>query len=127
MKSCTHDKQGRYNILMANVQEQPFIFVNIYAPNKTNVQCIFFQKIQTELNSLNIEADCDIIIAGDFNVILDPVDPEFDGLGGKPKLKESVKIIDQIRLSFDLIDIWRARNPDEKCFSWRQKNPVIQQ
>ena len=54
------------------------------------------------------------------------LDPEFDGLGGKPKLKESVKIIEQIRLSFDLIDIWRVRNPDERRFSWRQKNPVIQ-
>ena len=54
------------------------------------------------------------------------LDPEFDGLGGKPKLKEAVKIIEQIRLSFDLIDIWRVRNPDERRFSWRQKNPVIQ-
>ena len=54
------------------------------------------------------------------------LDPEFDGLGGEPKLKESVKIIKQIRLSFDLIDIWRVRNPDERRFSWRQKNPVIQ-
>ena len=98
LKSCTHDKQGRYIILIGNVQEQPFVFVNIYAPNKTSEQCIFFQEIQTELDSLNIEADCDIIIGGDFNVILDP---ELDGLGGKPKLKESVKIIDQIRLSFD--------------------------
>ena len=54
------------------------------------------------------------------------LDPEFDGLGGKPKLKESVKIIEKIRLSFDLIDIWRVRNPNERRFSWRQKNPVIQ-
>ena len=107
--SCTHDKQGRYMILIGNVQEQPFAFVNIYAPNKTSEQFSFFQEIQTVLDSLNIEADCDIIIGGDFNVILDP---EFDGLGGKPKLKESVKIIEQIRLSFDLIDIWRVRNPD---------------
>ena len=75
---------------------------------------LFFQEIQTELDSLNIEADCDMIIGGDFNVVLDP---EFDGLGGKPKLKESVKIIEQIRLSFDLIDIWRVRNPDERHFS----------
>ena len=123
LKSCTHDQKGRYIILIGNVQEQPFVFVNIYAPNKTSEQCSFFQEIQTELDSLNIEADCDIIIGGDFNVILDP---EFDGLGGKPKLKESVKIIEQIRLSFDLIDIWRVRNPDERRFSWRQKNPVIQ-
>ena len=98
LKSCTHDTQGRYIILMGNVQEQPFVFVNIYAPNKSSEQCIFFQEIQTELDSLNIEADCDIITGGDFNVILDP---EFDGLGGKPKLKESVKIIEQIRLSFN--------------------------
>ena len=75
------------------------------------------------LDSLNIEAESDIIIGGDFNLILNP---EFDGLGGKPKLKDSVKIIDQIRSSFDLIDIWRVRNPDVKRFSWRQKNPVIQ-
>ena len=95
----------------------------IYAPNKTSEQCTFFEEIQTELDSLSIEADCDIIIGGDFNVILDP---EFDGLGGKPKLKESVNIIEQIRLSFDLIDIWRVRNPNERRFSWRQKNPVIQ-
>ena len=120
LKSCTHDKQGRYIILMGNVQEQPFVFVNIYALNKTSEQCIFFQEIQTELDSLNLETDCDtcIIIGGDFNVILDH---EFDGLGGKPNLKESVKIIEQIRLSFDLIDIWRVRNPDERRFSWRQK------
>ena len=98
--------------------------VNICAPNKTSEQCTFFQEIQTELDNLNIEADCDIIIGGDFNVILDP---EFDGLGGKPKLRDSFKIIEQIRLSFDSIDIWRVRNPpDERRFSWRQKNPVIQ-
>jgi len=64
-----------------------------------------------------------MIIGGDFNVILNP---EFDGLGGKTKLKESVKIIDEINSSFDLIDIWRIRNPDVKHFSWRQKNPVVQ-
>ena len=41
------------------------------------------------------------------------LDPEFDGLGGKRKSRESVKIIEQI-----LIDIWRVRNPDERRFSW---------
>jgi len=118
-----HDNEGRFIILKANVQEQPFVFVNTYAPNKTSEQCTFFQEIQNELESLNIEAECEIIIGGDFNVILNP---EFDGLGGKPRLKESVKIIDQIRSSFDPIDIWRIRNPDVKRFSWRQKNPVVQ-
>ena len=26
----------------------------------------------------------------------------------------------------DLVDIWRIRNPDNKNFTWRQKNPIIQ-
>ena len=25
----------------------------------------------------------------------------------------------------DLVDIWRIRNPDNKKFTWRQKNPLI--
>mgnify|MGYP000474178801 FL=1 len=62
LKSSTHDKQGRYIILMGNVKEQQFVFVNIYAPNKTSEQCIFFQEIHTELDNLNIEAACDIFI-----------------------------------------------------------------
>jgi len=56
--------------------KQPFVFVNIYVPNKTSEQCTFFQEIQNELESFNKEAECDIIIGGDFNVILNP---EFNG------------------------------------------------
>ena len=29
LKSCMHDNEGRFIILKANVQEQPFVFVNI--------------------------------------------------------------------------------------------------
>jgi len=55
-----HDNEGRFIILNANVQEKPFVFVNIYAPNKTSEQCTFFQDIQNELESLNTEVDCDM-------------------------------------------------------------------
>ena len=118
--SCSLDSQGRFIILKANVQDQLFYFFTFCTPNKTKEQCTFFQLIQSELDKLNIEADDNIIIGGDFNVILNP---ELDGLRGKPKLKDSVKIIDEMRLSFDLMNIWRIRNPDVKHFSWRQKNP----
>ena len=59
----------------------------------------------------------------DFNVILDT---SMDGIGGKPKLKESCKKIENLCSSFDLIDIWRIRNPEVQRFTWRQKNPIIQ-
>ena len=29
-------------------------------------------------------------------------------------------------LDFDLVDIWRIRNPESKRFTWRQRNPFIQ-
>ena len=54
-------------------------------------------------------------------------DPDLDGSGGSPKLKESSKKIENLCLSLDLIDIWRIRNPKLKRFSWRQKSPMIQQ
>ena len=45
------------------------------------------------------------------------LDPALDGIGGKPKLKDSVKKIENIRLSFDFVDIWRIRNSIAKRFS----------
>ena len=29
-------------------------------------------------------------------------------------------------LDFDLVDIWRIRNPTASRFTWRQKTPVVQ-
>ena len=117
------DEQGRFLILKVIIQNQPFVLVNIYAPNKINDQCTFFEEIQTQLDGLDLEENCEIIIGGDFNVILEP---DLDGTGGKPQLKESCKKIDNLCSSFDLIDIWRIRNPDARRFTWRQKNPMIQ-
>ena len=70
-----------------------------------------------------MEEICEIIIGGDFNVILEP---DLDGTGGKPQVKDSCKKIDNLCSLFDLIDIWRIRNPDAMRFTWRQKNPIIQ-
>ena len=53
-------------------------------------------------------------------------DEDLDGSGGIKKTKESVKILEDICLEQDLIDIWRVRNPTEKRFTWRQKTPIIQ-
>ena len=54
------------------------------------------------------------------------MDPDLDCSGGIPVLKDSVKCVEDIMLKYDLVDIWRIRNPNSKKFSWRQKSPVIQ-
>ena len=64
-----------------------------------------------------------IILGGDFNVTLDP---DLDCSGGNPTKKDSVKHVQDVCLNFDLVDIWRVRNPECKRFTWRQKNPFIQ-
>ena len=117
------DQNGRFIILEANVQDHPFLFANLYAPNKTNEQSTFFEEIREELDNYSVVEDCNIVIGGDFNVIFDP---DLDGNGGNPKRKESVKCINSICLANDLIDIWRIRHPNVKRFTWRQKMPVIQ-
>ena len=124
VKVHREDEQGRLVILKSLTQSQPFVYVNIYAPNKVKDQCIFFEEIQKQLDELELEENCEVIIGGDFNVILDA---DLDGTGGKPQVKESSKQIDNLCSSFDLIDIWRIRNPDVKHFTcWRQKNPIVQ-
>ena len=120
LKSIRQDNQGRFILLEALVQDQKFILLNIYAPNKSDEQLLFFGQIKDELDGINIEDDCKIIVGGDFNVILDA---DFDSHGGKPKLRESVKQIEDICLLHDLVDIWRIRNPETKRFTWRQKTP----
>ena len=121
--SVRADKEGRFIFLEAFVQDQKFLFVNIYAPNKLSEQTLFFDQIKDELDNSGIDEDCRIIMEWDFNVILDP---DLDGSGGNPKLKESVKEIENICLLWDLVDIWRVRNPEIKRFTWRQKAPLIQ-
>ena len=97
-----------------------FLFLNIYAPNKTNEQCIFYDEIQNELDKLEIDTDCKLIVGGDLNVIREP---DLDGSGGSPKLKESSKKIENLCLSLHLIDIWRIwRNP-KKTFLLETENP----
>ena len=112
------DKEGRFIFLEALVQDQKFLIVNIYAPNKSSEQTPFFDKIKDELDNSGIDDDCRIIIGGNFNVILDP---DLDGFGGKPKMKESAKQIENICLLRDLVDILRVRNPVIKRFTWIQR------
>ena len=84
---------------------------------------IFFSKISEELKSSLILADSSFVLGGEFSVIFGY---DLDGSRGIKKTKESVKILEDICLEQDLIDIWRVRNPSEKRFTWRQKTPIIQ-
>ena len=82
-----------------------------------------FKEISEILKAARTEQDYPIIVRGDFNVI---PDPDLDGRGGNNKKKDSAKLVEDIHLDFDLVDIWSIRNPTASRFTWRKKTPVVQ-
>ena len=115
VNSVNLDTEGRSIIMEAEVQGSLFLFVNIYAPNKVQDQCRFLENLNKNIEHFAVNKEHRIVVGGDFNVTLDS--------DGKPFKKEYVK---KIQYDFDLVDIWRIRNPECKRFTWRQKNPFIQ-
>ena len=122
LESFKVDDQGRYILLQAMIQDSHFLLLNVYAPNKCAKQGEFFRSISDEIKAC-VTPDCSIVVGGDFNVVFDP---ELDGSGGNKKKKDSVKYLEDIGFEQDLVDIWRIRNPAKKCYTWRQKSPIIQ-
>ena len=120
--SINSDDEGRSIVMEAEVQGSPFLFVNIYAPNKTQDQCCFFDKLNKSIEDC-VDKELKIILGGDFNVTLDS---DLDCSGGRPFTEDSVKNIQNLCFDFDLVDVWRIRNPERRRFVWRQKNPFIQ-
>ena len=91
---------------------------NIYAPNDDNPN--FFRNVLSHLLSFECE---DIILGGDFNLVLDV---QNDKKGGRLTThKNSLKEVQNIINSLDLIDIWRVSNPDIRRFTWRRSKPEI--
>ena len=123
MKSVKNDTRGRFVIVEALVQESPVLLINIYAPNKTNEAVDFYEDLRSTLLESDYDQDHKFIIGGDFNV---PLSLALDSNGSKTEKKDVVKKIHDLMLDFNLIDIWRLRNPDKKRFTWKQKNPFIQ-
>ena len=123
MKNTQSDSDGRYVLIDALIQDSPFLLLNIYAPNITSEQCSFFSRILSTLDETDGTFSSQLIIGGDFNAHLHE---ELDNYGGRVEKKDSVKNIMEIKLAYDLVDIWRIRNPNKRKFTWRQKKPLIQ-
>ena len=112
------DPEGRFIIIDIKIENKIITLVNIYAPNDDNPA--FFKKVLSHLLSFDCE---EIVLGGDFNLVRDV---QKDKKGGNPVThKNSLKEVQNIANSLDLIDIWRVFNSDAKRFTWRRKNPEI--
>ena len=68
-KNITRDKEGYYIMIKGSIQEEDIIIVNIYVPNIGAPQYI-----RQTLTDIKGQIDGNIIIAGDFNTPLTPMD-----------------------------------------------------
>ena len=102
------------------IQGEPYVILNCYAPNGEKGQVKLFKDISGHLNGLDIPPGCNFICAGDWNLIFDT---KIDSLAGNLKLKrKSICQLKSLMSSYNLIDIWQKRNPILRQFTWRRKN-----
>ena len=112
------DPAGRFIICDLKANEKLLTLANIYAPNEDKPS--FFQNFYDHLLNFNCE---DIIIGGDFNLVLNI---ENDKKGGIAKTHQnSLKTVQEISENLDLLDVWRIHNPDDKRYTWRQRQPKV--
>ena len=105
------DNNGRFLILDVTVNSKRISLINIYGPNKDNAE--FFQDLFQNLELYDNE---EIIMAGDFNCILDL---ELDRRGENDQSNtESRKVLATWMDEMDVIDIWRLHHQLERKFTW---------
>ena len=64
---------GRYIILKAEIKDQIYVLINIYAPNKDIVSFKFFADLLAKLKNENLDEEENIIGGGDFNCLLNTI------------------------------------------------------
>ena len=89
------------------IQGQPYILINCYAPNTENGQIQTFKEIANHLAEMDIPPDSNYICAGDWNLIFHAT---MDSFGKKAKLKrKAIFQLQNVMSSYELIDIWEPK------------------
>ena len=111
------DENGRFIIL----QGTPYILINYYGPNSKSAQFNVLERIASHLYDMEIDDSVHLVNGGDWDLIFDKT---LDFMGGSPSLKySSLKRLQSIMIDFNLVDIWRVRNPSFGQFTWCRSNP----
>ena len=119
------DSDGRFILLKCIVQGTKILLYNVYAPNNEKDHVTFLFSLKDKLDSLDTNDYEYMIGAGDWNFTFEKNDRSGGNYNYK-KWEKSANILDEINEKFDLIDIWRVRNPEKRRFTWRRTKPVIQ-
>lgn len=121
------DRNGRLLHIDCYIQGTPFKLVNVYAPNTPTARLNFFKDIKQRIHrTKDGEFYQNLILGGDFNTILNQRLDRKGGCGQFTQNYEStIKILEDIQEEFDIVDVWRIKNPDKARFTWRKPNHQI--
>lgn len=111
------DVNGRFIIINTEIANSVYTLVNIYAFNDMKSRDNFFQSLHKLLNEFTQGLK---IIAGDYNDTLSKTDRI--SKSNTKQQKCPVKCLEKIIKEFNLIDIWRVKNPNASQYTWRRKN-----
>ena len=111
------DPNGQFIFLDITFMDKNFTLVNLYAPSQGD-DYSFFDNISTLLEDFS---ENQIIIAGDFNCVLDPILDRRNYLTVNSRPRTRAKIIELMN-KYNLIDIFRSQNPDKRSYTWRKFN-----
>jgi exonuclease III len=113
------DPNGNFLILNLTTMNQDLTLVNIYGPNKDNPD--FYEHIQNLLQDMD---KTHIIMAGDWNLVLDPT-KDYNNYKHINNPKAQDKVL-EMSVDLQLVDVWREINPDIQRFTWRRTTPLQQ-
>ena len=95
-------------------QDEDFLVVNLYAPNKDSPQ--FFLQMMEETMELGEKR----IYIGDFNVTLEP---EIDRKGIQCNNQKSCEVLKRVCKDMSMVDVWQIRNEGVRRYSYFRNNP----
>ena len=108
INNITRDKEGHYIMIKGSIHEEDITIVNIYASNIGAPQYI-----RQKLTFVKGEIDSNIIIVGDFNTLLTPMDRS-----SKQKINKETQILNDTLDEMDLIDIFRTFYPNAEEYTF---------
>lgn len=100
------DPAGRYIILQGTILASQITLVNVYGPNEDN--SIFYRDLFLTLSSTPGQ----LIIGGDYNCVLDPVNDRTSGTDTSHM--QARKVIHEYIADLNLTEVWRKLYPKKK-------------
>jgi exonuclease III len=118
------DTDGKFVIIVIECDRTKYTLINIYAPTQLNEneQIMFLHTLRDELVLHEYE---NIILGGDFNIVLNPC---LDKKGGNININRNARYRKELTTfieTLNLCDVWRNRNADKFNFTWHCKKTKI--